>query len=290
MLSILIPVYNYDVTELVTELSKQCVAMRIQFEIICLDDASTQNCSPAIDLDHFGWVQTNENLGRAGARNKLVSLARYDVLLFLDADMKVIEPDFIANYFKYAKENSVVCGGFVYTNVKPENHYLLRWNYGRKYEVKIASERAEEPFGSFMTGNFLALKSVMVSHLFDESLLIYGHEDTLFGKALLEAAVKIKHIDNPALHDGLETNEKFIEKTKEGMKSLSQLYASGKITRHYSGVIKLYENLRLMQLLTVTYTLIEILESWMGKEIKSKGKKLWLFQLLKLKWFVELQK
>lgn len=289
MLSILIPVYNYDVTKLVTELHKQCVATQIQFEIICLDDASPQNCAPELDVSEFLWIQETVNLGRARARNKLVSLATFDKLLFLDADMCVEQPDFITNYLEAITHHSVVCGGFDYAAVKPEKSLLLRWNYGNKYEVKTAAERSKEPYGSFMTGNFMALKSVMEKHPFDESLTIYGHEDTLFGKSLLEDAVKISHIDNPAIHEGLETNEEFIKKTKEGLKSLATLYNSGKLTRHYSGVIKLYENLKTLGLLYLALRVIKTLEARWGSHVEESGKKLWLFQLLKLKWFVDLQ-
>ena len=41
MLSILIPIYNYNVYPLVEELHKQCIECKIDFEIICIDDAST---------------------------------------------------------------------------------------------------------------------------------------------------------------------------------------------------------------------------------------------------------
>jgi len=289
MLSIVIPVYNYDVSELVRELSRQCVAIKVQFEIICLDDASPENCRPDLDLENFRWVEVTDNLGRAKARNKLVSLANYKWLLFLDADMKVINHDFISEYLHNTSSFSVVCGGFHYAKNKPDKDSLLRWNYGTRHEVKSASERSKEPYGSFMTGNFMALKTVLEKHEFDESLTIYGHEDTLFGKALLEDAVKIKHLDNPCLHDGLESNQEFIFKTKEGLKSLNQLYRVGKLTRHYSGIIKLYENLKLFRLLVVSYNIIELLEKWFGNKVRAEGKHLWLFQLLKLKWFIDLQ-
>ena len=40
MISILIPVYNYDITGLVTELHRQCMDLDMPFEIICYDDGS----------------------------------------------------------------------------------------------------------------------------------------------------------------------------------------------------------------------------------------------------------
>ena len=40
MISILIPLYNYDATALVTLLVSQLSVENIDFEIICIDDAS----------------------------------------------------------------------------------------------------------------------------------------------------------------------------------------------------------------------------------------------------------
>ena len=40
MLSILIPIYNYDVRSLVEDLFHQCKDQNIEFEIVCMDDAS----------------------------------------------------------------------------------------------------------------------------------------------------------------------------------------------------------------------------------------------------------
>ena len=43
MLSILIPVYNYDCSELVAALDKQAVRLNINYEILVADDASEES-------------------------------------------------------------------------------------------------------------------------------------------------------------------------------------------------------------------------------------------------------
>ena len=43
MLSILIPIFNFDVTDLVLELNNQALAANVKYEIILLDDASTDS-------------------------------------------------------------------------------------------------------------------------------------------------------------------------------------------------------------------------------------------------------
>ncbi len=45
MLSILIPTYNYNTFSLVEELTNQAIATGISFEIIVLDDGSTDQIS-----------------------------------------------------------------------------------------------------------------------------------------------------------------------------------------------------------------------------------------------------
>ena len=46
MLSILIPIYNYNSYPLVQELHKQCLESDIDFEILCQDDASNSELKP----------------------------------------------------------------------------------------------------------------------------------------------------------------------------------------------------------------------------------------------------
>ena len=287
MLSILIPVYEYDVSSLIEEVHGQVSSLEISFEIICLNDASSSK-NPHPGLSNFKWLENEVNLGRAKSRNKLVSVAMYNNLLFLDADMQLANPKFIENYIGELKTTSVLCGGIAYQQKAPVDAFKLRWNYGRKYETRCALDRSEEPYASFMTGNFLATKEILSKHPFDGSLTTYGHEDTLLGKALLEDAITIEHIENPAIHLGLEENEEFIGKTKEGLKSLHQLYIDKKITRHYSGVIKTFENLRKSGMLYIMISFISLGERLFYPKLVIQGKYLWLFQLLKLKWFVEL--
>ena len=138
MLSILIPVYNTDVTDLVSELHLQATAQECPFEIICLNDASSST-NPLPELSHFKWLENDKNLGRASSRNRLVSESSFELLLFLDADMRVATPNFISNYISASGKAPVVCGGIVYETEKPEENYRLRWNYGKK-----AEERSEQ--------------------------------------------------------------------------------------------------------------------------------------------------
>ncbi|MBK9736769.1 MAG: hypothetical protein IPO92_18135 [Saprospiraceae bacterium] len=41
-------------------------------------------------------------------------------------------------------------------------------------------------------------------NLFDESVIGYGYEDLLYAFSLEKKSIKIRHIDNAVIHDGLK--------------------------------------------------------------------------------------
>jgi len=92
MLSILIPIYNEDITKLVKDLAYQCNRQKIDFEIICFDDASKQRYKDKNEVlrsvFRVNYVELSENLGRAKIRNWLAKSARFEHLMFLDGDSK----------------------------------------------------------------------------------------------------------------------------------------------------------------------------------------------------------
>jgi len=113
MLSILIPVYNYNIVNLVTELHKQAVSAAIPFEIIVLDDGSSellrdQNKDVA-NLPDVQFFELEKNIGRSGIRNRLVEMAKYSTLLFMDCDSEVPSEKYIENYLPYFVQEMVVC-------------------------------------------------------------------------------------------------------------------------------------------------------------------------------------
>ena len=75
MLSVLIPVYNYNVTKLVGDLHAQLVESMADFEIIVMEDGSTrcteQNATLAT-LDNCHYVTLGHNMGRSAIRNRLI--------------------------------------------------------------------------------------------------------------------------------------------------------------------------------------------------------------------------
>src|SRR5687767_6734316 len=126
MISVLIPVYNTDVAQLVKAISKQLGSLAA--EIILLDDGSLpsyRNANHALATDQIFYYQSETNRGRFAARRALAEKAKYPWLLFLDSDSAVIRDDFMVQYSRSTTEGAdVVVGGRVYVQEPPENKAL----------------------------------------------------------------------------------------------------------------------------------------------------------------------
>ncbi len=233
MLSILIPIFNFDVRPLVNDLHSQCEKAGSAYEIVCFDDGSSsefkQKNQEVGNLTNVLYQEMPQNLGRSAIRNALGRAARFDYLLFMDCDSRVVSPDFIHNYLQHAAPERLVYGGRSYADLPPTDPALyFHWHYGRQREQRTAAERSRSPYHSFMTNNFLIPKQLFLDILFDETLRQYGHEDTLFGMELARRQVPIVHIDNPLEHIGLESVDVFLRKTEQGIENLVRLRNQGK--------------------------------------------------------------
>lgn len=246
MLSILIPVYNFNIVLLVNALHRQVLDAGIPFEIIVLDDCSSellrdQNKGVG-KLKYVRFTELDRNIGRARIRNRLADMAKYSSLLFMDCDSEVPDDQYIARYIPYTGHEVVVCGGRTYKPEQPEEpEYFLRWLYGLSHEQIPAQKRITHPYRSFMTNNFMISKSILTQVHFDESIVKYGHEDTLFGLELKKRNIPIIHIQNPLIHIGLETTGEYLIKTGESIENLVKLVKSGKIDKKY------YDDIRILR-------------------------------------------
>lgn len=284
MISILIPVYNFDIVDLVKTLHLQACTANIPFEIICIDDGSTekyQNESLRA-ISKVRYSELSKNVGRSRIRNLLAHQATYNQLLFLDCDSSILQENFIQQYIDHANENAIVYGGRNYEKNAPQNKdYYLRWYYGVKRETTSASVRKEHPYRSFMTNNFLIPKDIYLKHPLDENIKGYGHEDTLLGIDLKKAEIPIIHIDNPLCHIGLETAEEFLEKSICGIQNLSRLIQNGKIANDVK-LYKYYLVLKKARLTSFFQLLIRPYIKGIEKQLLSAKPRLKLFDIWKL--------
>ncbi len=225
MLSVCIPVFNSNVEQLVKTLCFQKSKLKHIVEIIIIDDASDvsfkeQNRTLGKYIDRY--VELDENVGRARIRNLFLNYATKPNLLFIDSDAIIDNSGFLGLYIESLKNNpgSVIMGGGIYSDTKPCKNKLLRWRYGHKTESKSAVVRSRTPYKSFITKNFIIPKETLQRVPFNESLSGYGHEDTLMGYNLKRAEINIVNIDNGVVNEDLDTNEEFLFKSAEAVKSL----------------------------------------------------------------------
>lgn len=295
MLSILIPIYNFDVRNFVYDLHKYAEKTGEVYEIILVDDASDTNYrelnKELQSLSNTEYIQLNSNIGRSGIRNFLVEKSNFEYLFFADCDSMIHNKDFIKKYTEHCKGKVVICGGRIYEEEKPFcSKEYLRWYYGKKRESKTADERNKFPNRSFMTNNYVISKSIHNAVKFDEKISQYGHEDTLFGIELKRKGINIKHINNSLIHIGLEKNTDFISKTKKGIDNLSYLINN----YNYS---ELYEDIKLLRIykksLSLSFFIIlffNIIKKIIELNLKSRYPLIKLFDFYKLGYLHTIRK
>lgn len=290
MLSILIPVYNFNIVKLVTDLRSQAIAAGIPFEIIVMDDCSSellrdQNKDTA-KLSDVIFLVLERNIGRSKIRNRLAEMAQYPTLLFLDCDSEIPSDDYIEKYLPYCNTETVVCGGNIYTEDPPEDtEYLLRWLYGVKKEQRPSAVRNIFPYRSFMTNNFIIARQIFQKIQFDESIVKYGHEDTLFGLELKKSGIPVRHINNPVYHIGLEIASEFLRKTSESIDNLLTLLNEGKIRPKDIKSIRLlkaYNNLRKFKMIKPYLIFYELISNAVMRNLLGSNPGIFAFDLYKL--------
>lgn len=293
MLSILIPVYNYDARRLVKTLHQQAEKAAVPFEILLADDCSTdtdlkEKNKSLTHLSHCQFFPFKENKGRTATRQFLAEKASFNHLLFLDADVLPKNNDFIKKYINHIDTADLVFGGVSYENYPPESDKILRWKYGKDREAKSLENRQKTPYRSFISMAFFIRKS---SFLETNNQLenLYGL-DPIFSYKLKENNVTIRHIDNPIVHYGLESNEQFLKKSKKGLKTFAYLEKQGKIPKDFRPLQRAYIKLKKYHCTTIFSGLIKFFDKPIEKNLLSKNPSLFLFDLYRLGYLIELKK
>lgn len=294
MLSILIPIYNFNVVELVEDLHRQSERCKIEFEIICFDDGSREEYlltnRTMKELPHVVYKEIRKNIGRSKIRNRLAEASRYDNLLFLDCDSRLPSKDFIKKYIIHIENYNVVYGGRIYESSPPlEQSKYFRWYYGIKRESVSTKKRKLLPYKSFMTNNFLIRKKAFLSIRLNEKITGYGHEDTMFGIRLKENDVHIEHINNPVMHIGLEDFDEFMDKTHQGLRNLLFISKVVDITES----VRIYRHLKRLKSLQLTGAVVylhNLISRRIVKNLKSNRPLLLFFDLYKIKRLIELDR
>ncbi|RMG79199.1 MAG: glycosyltransferase [Bacteroidetes bacterium] len=282
MLSVLIPVYNFDVTGLVNDLLHQLKSENLHFEILLYDDFSTDlQIKPLLKKLENDYVRVKflpENIGRSRIRNLMALNARFNNLLFLDCDSKIIRSDFISRYIQN-KDKPVVYGGRRYPETVYSDEFLLHYQYGVQRESVNLNYRRKNPYVTFQSNNFMVHKQVFMDIKMDESLTQYGYEDLLFALHLEKRDIPVYHIDNEVEHADLCTNEIFLEKQRQAAENLAFLYSHQKIDNTVR-LIDFYE-----RHFFITKLLTKMPVSYIKKKLLANPSNLKWLDLYKLKWF-----
>lgn len=268
ILSILIPVYNYNCVALVKALQQQAENCNIDYEILVADDGS-ENAGIVCQnreinaIPHSHYHEMGKNHGRSWIRNWLVGMSQGEFLLFIDSDAEVCNAHFIGNYLRHVEKGAVICGGILHPEENPSPSRRLRFRYEKAMEPCFTAERRNQhPYANLRTFNFMMPREVALTHPFDESITLYGYEDTLLGSLFEKEGTKVVHIDNPLINADIEENLKFLKKTEESMLSLYQLKDK---MRNHSRLLASYEKIKRFKLdvlLRILFPLLRPLLKW----------------------------
>ncbi|MFN8331673.1 MAG: glycosyltransferase [Saprospiraceae bacterium] len=160
MLSILVPVYNQEIVALAATLVDACKKAEVRYEILFGEDGSSAEWidtnSSVKQLDSVEHLVFKDNRGRSAIRNTLASLAKFECLLFLDADSQLTGSSFIADYLKLQDRYPVISGGRVYTAHPPQDKLLrLHWKYGSSRNQNLQGLATHSPINPFIPTTLL---------------------------------------------------------------------------------------------------------------------------------------
>ena len=288
-ISVCIPVYNFDVRELVNSLKKEIRNTKLDAEIILIDDASTKDfvkVNKSLKEVANLFIFLKKNIGRSAIRNLFLKYASGNFFLFLDCDAKIISENFLQNYLHFIKENQdakVIFGGFEVE----KGELTLRKKYSLEREIIPLEKRKLAPYSSFRGINFLVKKEILQQFPFDENLKTYGYEDLIFSKKLEQKKVFIHQIENPVLHSDEETTDIFLSKTKIAIQNLRKIHKNNPDFVEDMKLIKVYQKIKDKRLLSVYKNFFKISKLFLINKLHQENPNLRYFDLYKLGLFIE---
>jgi GT2 family glycosyltransferase len=210
-----------------------------EVEIVVVDDGSGD-----VELDRAvrsaidEWpgpavaVRLHHNSGRAQARNRCIAAANGTHILFIDADMVPGDEQYLTRYFDVIEHSraAIAFGGFTVKNVVVTRDTQLNYSLAMKNDCKPAAARALKGPLAVASNNLLVRKDVLQAENFDSGFQGWGWEDTEWAMRAVFAGYGLIHIDNPAVHVGLDTGKSVLRKYKEAGRNLRRL-----LDRHPEG-------------------------------------------------------
>jgi glycosyltransferase involved in cell wall biosynthesis len=215
--TVVVPTFNKIATLLRTLEglgSQDCVGA---FEVVVVDDASTDGTSEALGRMsppyQLTTVRHDCNRGRAAARNSGIRAARGRLIVFLDDDMEAAAGLVSAHISAHAGGDKLAVVGNVRTHPRANHSAVARYLDTRGAQ-KIRSG-GDLPFKYFSTNNSSVPRRDLESvGLFDEAFAAYGFEDVEIA-ARLASNLGVRFIyceEAESLHLHKHTLEDLLEK------------------------------------------------------------------------------
>jgi glycosyltransferase involved in cell wall biosynthesis len=295
-LSVLIPVFNEDIRPLAGDLQR-LISDREDVEVIFGDDSSDmesivkENEKFISKYERFRYTKRDQNLGYCENRNELGREANGQHLLFLDADVRIENSDFITNWLLEIPSGAIICGGNEYQSKPPEDSgQILKWKFGKEREEASAQERNRNPYLRFWASNFLVAKDLFTQIPFDRQSRQYGYNDTVYAYLLMKKGVAVRHIHNPVLNTGLIDKEKFLSRTKTAVSNLLFFEEQDYVEKDFGNYIKLlafYYRLKRLGLIIPVYAYLKMRRKNLYRNLRSDKPSLRNLDLLKLYYLIQ---
>lgn len=233
LLSICIPVFNFNAVELVAALTNQARPYSHNLEIVVADDASDDRRNVERMQETVNMAETptrlfmfSQNQGRSRIRQFLTEQAAGTYVLFLDCDMQPDDSHFVARYFELAArgQNDVVVGGCSYNRLGAvPRSCRLYYLYSARTQCAPVAIRARHPLRYAFTNNIMIRRELLSRLPFDAGYIGWGYEDTDLAFRLARTGGNILHIENTATHCGLIDDNALVEKYRQSVPNFLRL-------------------------------------------------------------------
>ena len=291
MISILIPCFDYNAYPLVSILEKQALMLKIDFEIICIDDgsfSSKNDVNQKINLlTNSKFIESKKNIGRINNRLLLAEKSQYEWLIFLDVDTLPNEDNFLKNYIDQINKGMMIIGGCIYKEPENEN-FSLRYKFGKLREEINSNIRNKNPYKYISSCNFMCQRNVLIDVLSSIKTISYGN-DYIFGSLFKKMGIDVNHIDNPVLIDNIDENQIFIKKTHHALDNLISSYNNKIIKKHSISILKAYMILDNLLLKNIFVKITDLYKNLLKRNLYRKDPNLFLFDLYRLNYLCKIK-
>jgi glycosyltransferase involved in cell wall biosynthesis len=227
LLSVLTPFRGHDPSPLLMALANAPPGV----EFVLLDDGSASAGLLARTIaaaETTGaptrLVVCGESRGRAGARNRLISEAHGEYVLFIDADMLPDSAHFLSIWLGVIRTQRpvVAFGGLSVVQARRTYETALHYALFARSDCHAARRRARRPAQTTASANLLVQRAFLLKHPFDDNYSGWGFEDVDWALSA-SRRTEILHIDNTMTHMGLDDLATLMRKSAEAGPNFARL-------------------------------------------------------------------